>query len=521
MINQPEREGNDATGFRELNGITGREVKSVAVRGAGFAFGSQWIRQVIGLGGTVVLARLLTPSDFGLVAMVTAVTGMLEMYKDLGLSAATVQAPRLDEDHVNGLFWINTGLTVLIVAVLMAMAPALAKFYGRSEIVAVMWALAAGFLAAGLSIQHWALMRRAMRFGTLAAIETTGMALAAGLAVVAALAGLAYWALVVFIVTPRFVNMCGVWLCCAWRPRVTFRGAGLRPLCSFGAKVAACNGLTAFAAGMDSVLIGRMAGGYPLGLYNRALQVRAVFSGLMDIPLTSIAGAALSRLQSDPTLFCMAYQRILYVFQSALVPFWLVTFLCPEALLSIVFGGQWVASASLVRILGLLLLVQPLQTLINTALVSRGRSGMMLLSGGISSGVLLVCFGAGMMWGGVKGVALGYVAAATVSCVAGLLIGARALECGGPWSLLRPVLIPLTAGGASAAGGFLIWRLICESPGGGQGVAPELWMTLIACCLYGVIMLLDLRRQNFLGLSWELLISSAGKRKLFPSDAHG
>ncbi|MFO7534544.1 MAG: lipopolysaccharide biosynthesis protein [Kiritimatiellia bacterium] len=503
-----------------LHAQAGGEIKVAAVRGAGFAFGGQWVRQGIGFGATVVLARLLTPADFGLVAMVTALTGMLEMYKDLGLSAATIQAPHLEDSQVNDLFWINTGLTVLIVAALVALAPVVANFYGRAELVAVTWALAIGFLAAGLSIQHWALMRRTMRFGILAVIETTGMVLAVSVAIGLAVAGMRYWALVGFILTPRLVNLIGAWSCCAWRPRFSFSGEGLRPLFGFGWKLAACNALTAFVAGMDSILIGRLAGGYPLGLYNRGLQVRAVFSGLMDIPLNSIGVSTLARLQSRPALFHDAYGRLLYLFQAALVPFWFVTLLCPEVLLRVIFGEQWVASAPFVRILGCLLLIQPLQTLLNTMFVALGRSGVMLAWGVVFSVLLGIGFWAGMLAGGVKGLAIGYVAAAAVSCLIGLFFAARAGGFQRPWPLVRPLLFPLISGLLSAMVTLWMWRVVWSLGGPFSGSARGWCLVLTACGVYGVIMLADLKRRNFMGLSWRMLMARPGSRGRPEADCH-
>lgn len=486
-----------------------RDLKAVAVRGAGFAFGSQWLRQAISLGATVVLARLLTPSDFGLVAMVTAITGMLEMYKDLGLSAAMVQAPHLDDDQVNDLFWINTVLTGLIVLILSLAAPRIAGFYARPELVPVLWVLAVGFVAAGLSIQHWALMRRAMQFGVIAAIETVGFILAAGIAIGLGFSGMKYWALVGFIVTPRLVNLIGAWLCCTWRPRFSFSGKGIRPLFAFGWKLAASNAINAFAAGMDSVLIGRMSGGHQLGLYNRALQVRNVFIGLMDIPLNSIACATLARLQGNLPLIREAYQRLLYLFQAAMVPFWLVTLLCPDTLLRVVFGTQWVDAAPLVRILGILLMTQPLQSVMNAMFISLGRSGVVLVWGGITSVFLVIGFISGMLLDGVRGVAWGYVLASGASSLVGVYIGIRLKGLMALRDWVRPVCMPLCAGGIAALMGGLAARFSgtlqsWHSPYFAAGLSA-----FSACVVYGVLLFWDLKRRNFLGLSWGLLIPRA------------
>ena len=120
---------------------------------------------------TVILARLLTPEDFGLVAMVTAITGFMVIFKDMGLSMATIQRPEIRHEQVSTLFWINVAVSFVIMLLTAIIAPAIAWFYGRPRLVWITLAFSIGFIFGGLTIQHQALLKRNMRFGTLAAID--------------------------------------------------------------------------------------------------------------------------------------------------------------------------------------------------------------------------------------------------------------------------------------------------------------------------------------------------------------
>lgn len=144
----------------------------------------------------MVLARLLSPKDFGLVGMVTAFTGVLTLFRDFGLSAAAVQRPTVSEEQISTLFWINILFGVLLGLIMAAIAPAIAAFYHEPRLAAVTVVLATGFLFNAAGIQHSALLQRQMRFTALAVISVLSLIIGTGIAIGGAEAGYGYWALV-------------------------------------------------------------------------------------------------------------------------------------------------------------------------------------------------------------------------------------------------------------------------------------------------------------------------------------
>ena len=137
---------------------------------------SQAAKFLLSLGSIVVLARLLTPRDFGLVAMVTAVTGFLAMFRHAGLTTPTVQREQITHAQVSNLFWINLALSALCALILAALSPALAWFYHDSQVTYITLALSTTFLIGGFRVQHLALLKRQMRFKAIAVIEVGSMA---------------------------------------------------------------------------------------------------------------------------------------------------------------------------------------------------------------------------------------------------------------------------------------------------------------------------------------------------------
>ena len=143
------------------------DLKARAARGGVLAVGSQGVKFCFSMAATIVLARLLTPADYGLIGMVAVVTGFVSLFKDMGLSQATVQREEVTAAQVSTLFWINVVVSAAAMFVTAALAPAVAWLYGEPRLTLITVGYAAGFIFGGLSVQHEALLRRQMRFGAL------------------------------------------------------------------------------------------------------------------------------------------------------------------------------------------------------------------------------------------------------------------------------------------------------------------------------------------------------------------
>ena len=157
---------------------------------------SQGAQFVINPIATVVLARLLTPADFGLVAMVTAITGLGQAFADLGLSEATIQREEISHNQVSTLFWINVAIGLTLMLITAALAPVLAWFYREPRLKDITFLVSLTFLIGGLRVQHDALLKRQMRFASLAIRDVASYVLAVPVAITMAWRGAGYWAIV-------------------------------------------------------------------------------------------------------------------------------------------------------------------------------------------------------------------------------------------------------------------------------------------------------------------------------------
>src|SRR3954470_18591675 len=187
-------------------------------RGGVVLLGAQGVRVLGQMATLVVLARLLPPSAFGLLAMVAAIGAVLDLVKEFGLSAATIQKQDITHAQVSSLFWINSGVGAALGVGLFLAAPLLARFYGQPELDGVARWMALGFVLSGLTVQHWALLRRQMRFGAIAGMEMTADLVGFAAAIVLAVEGAGYWALVAQRLLAPAVVLLASWSVCRWRP---------------------------------------------------------------------------------------------------------------------------------------------------------------------------------------------------------------------------------------------------------------------------------------------------------------
>jgi O-antigen/teichoic acid export membrane protein len=296
---------------------------------------------ILSLLSMAALARLLSPGDFGLVAMVTVVTAFVMNFADAGLTAAVVLHDRLDQRQVSNLFWFNVTLGVLLFFGTVASAPLLAAFYDRPEVAPICIGCACSFLPMSLGIQHAALLRRRLEFGRLTIVGQASVAGGLVVAVAAAWTGWGPWSLVAQLNAMAILRTLLSWIACPWRPSMPSRGTGSRHLLRFGG-ISLADEIVRYAGrNFDIAVIGRVIGADALGVYTRAQTLFAQVPTQLSGPFNSIAGPALARVQADPGRFRSAYRSGLLMISSVALPAVAAMFVLAEPLIDFLMGPQW------------------------------------------------------------------------------------------------------------------------------------------------------------------------------------
>jgi PST family polysaccharide transporter len=281
----------------------GSELRRLAVRGAAATVSAAWLSLALRVVPTLVLPRLLTPADFGVVAMVTTFSLLFTSFGASGFNEAVIQAEEMNRFRASNLFWITCSIGLIFTIGFAASGPLLARFF-RSPLVApvaVVTSVAIFISSAGTI--HSALLRRSMRFGAISVNDVVALAVYGVVGILLALRGWGSWALVAAIVAQALSTTIGAWWLCRWIPSLPRRRVGTRAVLRFAASVYGRFSANYFARNFDNLLIGWQFNAVALGLYKKAYDLFAFSASQLTAPLHNVALAALSRLQQDPARF--------------------------------------------------------------------------------------------------------------------------------------------------------------------------------------------------------------------------
>jgi O-antigen/teichoic acid export membrane protein len=392
------------------------DLKRKSVVGGVAAASAQGAKFVVQTATTMVLARLLSPEDFGLQGMVVVLTGFLGLFRDAGLGSATVQKHEVTHEQTSTLFWINVAVGAILAALCAAFAPLVVRFYNEPRLYWVVVVSGLAFLFNGLAAQHGALLQRGMRFVTQAKIDVLALAVSSAVGVVMALLGCRYWSLVGMAVTNALVTMALFWSALRWIPGLPRRRCGLRSMLHFGG-LATCNSFVVFLAwNAEKLLLGRFWGADALGLYGRAFQLVTLPVQQLNSAIGNVAFPSLSRIQHDAARLARSFLKGYSVLVSLTVPITISCALFPDEIVRLVLGSKWMEAAPIFRLLAPVALVFAVANPLSWLVMSTGRMGRVLAISTATTPFVIVGILLGLSHGPI-GVALGYSLAMTLLIV--------------------------------------------------------------------------------------------------------
>jgi PST family polysaccharide transporter len=380
----------------------GEAAKNVFLMGVAQAW-----RVAVGFAFAVVMARLLAPSDFGLMAMVATVTALVTMIQDLGTTQAVIQRDKIDQGQLNSLFWIATGLGCLLALLLSISAPAIARFFQEPRLEVLTIAFAAPIIAGGVQAIPAAILNRHMRFAELALIDALATAASFVVGVWLAWQFTSYWALYAAACASSLVMLVGYWVSSGFRPGKPQLDGETRAMIGFGSGISGFNLLNYLSRNADKILIGKFFGDVPLGFYDRAYRLLLFPLSQIHAPLGRVMIPLLSRSLSDPERYRRVYMECVSLILLAAQPAILFTTLYSTDVFRILLGERWLASAPIFAWLGIAGLHQIMTSTIGWLYISQGRGGGFFKLGLFGAVTTVASFVAGLPWGPV-GVAAAY-----------------------------------------------------------------------------------------------------------------
>ncbi len=383
------------------------DLRERTLSGIGWSGGSQLGRQLLYFAVSVVLARTLSPREFGLMGMIVVFTGFADLFAELGFGSAIIQRQDLQPRHLNAVFWLNVASGLVLTAVFFAASSWIAAFYGEPLLGPLTRVVALNFLLGSLAIVQRKVLVKSMDFRHLFLVEMVAVAVSGLVAIVAALSGSGVWSLAVQSLVLTAASAVMLWSFSTWRPALRMEIGAIRELFAYSANLLGFNVLNYWTRNLDNVLIGRFIGSAPLGIYGRAYSLMLLPIGQVTSVLTSVMFPALSIIQDDVEKVKRVYLRATRSIALVTFPLVIGLLVVADSFVRAIYGDQWSPAVPVVRILCLIGVIHSVGTTTGWIYNSQGRTDIQLRWGLYVLVVKTIAFVVGLRWG-VIGVAAAY-----------------------------------------------------------------------------------------------------------------
>lgn len=454
----------------------------------------------------IVLARLLTPREFGIAGMVLVVGNLVVSFADLGVGSALVQRRTIDDRDRSTMFWISLAAGTFFTLLGIGLAFAVAAFYGEPRVAPLFMVFSLAFVLTSLGATQRTLLYRAMEFRSLELRNVAGVVAGAAAAVAAAVLGLGPWALIIQSLTLVGVSTVLLWLLVPWRPQFVFAVGPARELGGFGIRSL---GATLFALSnqiTDKILVGRFLGAAPLGVYTLAFNTVLTPLSRIVAPITQVFYPAISRLQDDYDGVGRIWLRMNRVVVAIFAPLMLAIIVTAPDLVPIVFGSRWSEAAPVLQILAGGSLVQALESLNAAVFQAIGRPTAALTFSIVSFVGSLGAYALGLHWG-LIGVATGFAIANAVLELAFAIATARAIGVS-LLTLCRSQAGILLVAGVTAIAMLVARRLLLQA----DATAEVRLILVLAVGMTVYVLMLGWRERDLLGELGRFVGIGSGRR---------
>lgn len=461
-----------------------------ALRGGIVSVAMQYGNGALQIVAAIVLARLLTPADFGLVAIITVLTSFAPLLIDFGLGDATTQRRKITPGQISSLFWLSVGLGSAVAISVAACSPLIARLYHEPQLQPIALYSSITFVLWGASNQHLALLRRRMQFGRIAKIQLLGTLLGICVAIVLALWGYGYWALVARPIANALCVVVGAWLGCRWRPGPPTLDADVKSMVRFGMHVVGFSVTYTVAKAVDRIALGLFYRPEQVGYYQNAVTLydNSIFQVFAQIH--NVGSAALSKLQSNLDALRQKYEQALAAMAFFVMPAAAVLSVTGEDITIILLGEKWRAAGLLLRVIALRGIFQVVEMSQGWLHLSIGRADRWRNWGVISLVVQTAAVLAGLPFGAM-GVAVASVAASVLIALPSVDYAGRPIGVGSALVLRAAGPQLIGAISTAAAGTWLQTALLAHCPGMVRAV-----ISAISCALIYLIIVVGVFRRT-------------------------
>jgi PST family polysaccharide transporter len=475
----------DADGRLRREAAPGAGLRRAAVRGAGATIFAAGVSFAVQLGAMVVLARLLTPADFGVVAMVTTFSLLLEAFGMAGFTEAILQREDVTHGLASNLFWINIAGALLLAAGLAGAGGMLAHFYRDASVRSAAEAMAGVIVVNSLATVPLALLQRGMRFGTASSINVAAQIARGVVAIALALAGWGFWAIVAGYFAHRLTRAAGALATCRWLPGPPGRAPATRGSLAFGLKIYGRYAMGYGVNNTDNLLVGWRFSTSALGFYKKAYDIFVLPANQLTAPVWSVVITTLSRVRQDMAQYRRYLLGAIGVVAFAGMGIGADFTLVGRDLVRLLLGQQWGEAGRILQFFGPGIGVMLLYAATGWIHVSIGRPDRWLRWGVVELLLTTGLFIAALPFG-PRGVAAAWTIAYFLLAVPGFWYAGKPINLRAR-TVVSAVWRYLAASGSAFGGALFIVKslaLFAAAPGAFGALERAIWGTALFAALY-------------------------------------
>lgn len=439
----------------------------------------------------VFLARLLSPVEFGLVAMVTVIIGYASILVDFGLGSVLIQKSEVSENEYSAVFWLNMLISVLIAIMMIIFAGRIADFYDQPVVARITCFLSPILLFNAWGLCYRARLEREIDLRPVSVAEMASVILSSLLAIGLALMGYGVWSLVAMYLIRALLYNAIIIMSADWHPNLRFDLKGLSPLFVFSGTILTNRMAEGAAGSMDRLLVGKVSGSEDLGIYEKAKNLMLMPTMMVAGIISRVALPSLSRMQEDTVRFSAGYERMLGLISFVVFPMIFGLHLIAPDLIPFLLGHQWSAMVPVFQIICGAGLFTVANILTDNVIVSSGNQrGLMKLTF-IEKPFMVAIFFFGIIWG-VTGVAYAYVIGSVITFLYKTYIATGPLVVS-PLNIYSKMILPLFGSVIMYLSGFILLKAGL----GDAHVATRLTMAILTGVLVYYVMARLTQRSNF------------------------
>lgn len=362
---------------------------------------------------TIILARLLEPEDFGLIAIASTFMVFIGFLNEFGIGSSIVQKEVLGQKEISSIFWFNLLVGILTTGITILIAPFIAVFFKEPRLGPILMILSSAFFLSSLCIVQQSLLSKSLEFKFLYLVRISCSIISGLLAIILAYNGFGVWSLVCQVVAENFFTAILLWLPGRWYPLRHFRWSEVRMMMNFSLNYLGFNIVNSFSERAPHLLIGKFLGSEALGFYALALRLVAHPLETVSYITGNVLFPVFSKIQKDNIRIGDLYLQAMKHTGFLVFPVMIGLLITAPELIQVVFGEKWKDTIFVLQVLSVAGFIQAISTNNSVLYLSKGRTDVQLKMSLLSLFIIAVALYIGTRWG-INGVAIGYTMASFV-----------------------------------------------------------------------------------------------------------